>query len=69
MEQTAEPLLGLVKNVLEHLGAMAHLHDGHPTAVVVGDLSARFLEHLQRQHGRACGKIINTISHSERSPF
>ena len=69
IHQTAEPLLGLVKNVLEYLGAMTHLHDGHPTAVVIGDLGTCFLQHLQRKHGRACGKIINTISHSERSPF
>ena len=61
VHQLAELGLGVVKDLLEDLGAVAHLHDGHTGAVVVGDLSACTLEDLQRQHGRASGEVKYTI--------
>ena len=61
MEQPDEAGLGVVKDLLEHLGAVAHLHYGHAGALVVGDLAARPLQHLQRQHGRAGREIVDAL--------
>ena len=47
-----------IPDLLEHLGAMTHLHDTHPAAVVVHHLSGDLFQHFFRHHGRAGGKII-----------
>ena len=67
-EQAAEARLGVLKDLVEHLGSVAHLHHGHPGAPVVGDLGSRPLQHLQRKHGGTGGKIVYTlVAHGERS--
>ena len=61
VHELAEFCLGLVEDLLENLGAMAHLHDGHAGTLIVGDLSAGALEDLQRKHGGACGEVEYAI--------
>ena len=46
MEQPDEVCLGILEDLVEHLGAVAHLHHGHTGALIVGDLSPRPLQHL-----------------------
>ena len=67
VHQLAELGLGIVEDLLEHLGAVAHLHNGHAGAIVVGDFRAGALEDLQRKHGGTCGEIENAIvGHGKR---
>jgi hypothetical protein len=61
VEQPDEIGFGVVKDLLEHLGTMAHFHHRHAASLVVGDLRARALQHLEGQHGRAGGKVIDTL--------
>ena len=61
VQQLAELGLSVVKDLLEHLRSMAHLHNGHTGALVVGDLGAGALQHLQGQHRRSCGKVVHTL--------
>ena len=68
VEQGAQLGLGVVKDLLEHLGAVTHLHDGHAGALVVCDLGSCPLQYLQRQHGRAGGKVVNTFVSHDRWP-
>ena len=67
--ELAELLLGLVEDALVNLGAVAHLHDGHAGALVVGDLSACAVQHFQRKHGRAGRKVENTIVCHRKKPL
>ena len=52
--------LGLVDDLLEHLGTVAHLHDAHAAAAVVHHLIADLLQDGLRHHGRARGEIEST---------
>ena len=61
-EQPDEIGLGIVEDLLEYFGAVAHLHDGHTAALVVGDLAPRPLQHLQGQHGRTGRKVVDPLS-------
>ena len=58
--QLAQIGLGLVDDLLEHLGAVAHLHDAHTAAAVVHHLVADLLQHRLRHHGGAGGEIEST---------
>ena len=68
-QEPAELFLGFVKNLEEHLGAVAHLHDGHAGAAVVGDLRHSPLEHLQRKHGGTCREVKHAIVCHKKYPF
>ena len=60
VHQLAQIGLGLVDDLLEHLGAMAHLHDAHTAAAVVHHLVADLLQHGLRHHGGTGGEIKST---------
>ena len=60
VHQLAQVGLGLVHDLLEHLGAVAHLHDAHTAAAVVHHLVADLLQHRLRHHGGAGGEIEST---------
>ena len=59
--QRAQVGLGLVGNLLEHLGAVAHLHDAHAAAAVVHHLVADLLQNGLRHHGGAGGEVECTV--------
>ena len=59
----------LRKNVLKHLGAVAHLHDAHAAAVIVQHLGGDFLQHRFRHHGRAGGEIVNAVIFHRKDSF
>ena len=69
MEQPDKISLGVVKDFLEYLGAVAHLHHGHAGALVVGNLVPRPLQHLQGQHGRTGRKIVDALASHISSSF
>ena len=58
--QLAQIGLSLGRDLLEHLGAVAHLHDAHTAAAVVHHLIADLLQHGLRHHGGAGGEIEST---------
>ena len=60
VHQLAQVGLGLVGDLLEHLGAVAHFHDAHAAAAVVHHLVADLLQNRLRHHGRTCGEIEST---------
>ena len=63
--QIAQILLGFVNDLLEHGGAMRHLHDAHTAAAVVHHLVADFLQNRLRHHGRTGRKVkCTTIFHN-----
>ena len=60
VHQLAQVGLGLVGDLLEHLGAVAHLHDAHAAAAVVHHLVADLLQHGLRHHSRTGGEVEST---------
>ena len=58
--QLAEVGLSLIPDLLEHLGAMAHLHNTHTAAAVVHHLGGDLFQNRLRHHGRACGEVVST---------
>ena len=65
-EHAAQRRLGLLDDAVIYLGAVTHLHDGHAGALVVQHFGRTSLEDGHRKHGRASGKIVDTIvSHSD----
>ena len=60
VHQLAQVCLGLVGDLLEHLGAVAHFHDAHAAAAVVHHLVADLLQHALRHHGGAGGEVKST---------
>ena len=59
--QVAQVSLGLVDDLLENLGAVAHLHDAHAAAAVVHHLVADLLQNGLRHHGGAGGEVECTV--------
>ena len=59
--QVAQVSLGLVDDLLENLGAVAHFHDAHAAAAVVHHLVTDFLQDGLRHHSGACGEVIGAI--------
>ena len=57
----------IVDNSLVIGGTVGHLHHGHTRLTVADQLGSGFFKHGQRQHGRTCGKIVNSV-HNE-PPF
>ena len=68
MEQPDEVGLGVLKDLVKDLRSMTHLHNGHSGPLIIGDFRPGTGKHFQRQHGRACGKVVNAIvSHESYS--
>ena len=59
--QLAQVSLGLVDDLLEHLAAVAHLHDAHAAAAVVHHLITDFLQNGFRHHSRTGGEVKCTV--------
>ena len=59
--ELAQVGLGLVTDLLEHLGAVTHLHDAHAAAPVVQHLRGNFLKNGLRHHGGSCGEVIRAV--------
>ena len=51
----------LRQDLLEHRGAVAHLHNAHTAAVIVQHFGGDLLQNGLRHHSRSGGKIINTV--------
>ena len=51
--------LSLVEDLLECLGAMGHLHNGHARAAVIQHLSCGLLKHADGKRGGTGGKVVN----------
>ena len=62
-QNPAQLVLGLVKDLLENGGAVAHLHDRHAGTPVVGDLRPGPLQGGQGEHGGSGGKVVDTFRH------
>ena len=70
VHQLAQVGLGLVSDLLEHLGAVAHLHDAHTAAAVVHHLVPDLLQHGLRHHSGTGGEIeCTTVFHLVVPPF
>ena len=70
VHQLAQVGLGLVGDLLEHLGAVAHLHDAHTAATVVHHLVPDLLQHGLRHHSGTGGEIeCTTVFHLVVPPF
>ena len=41
-------------------GAVAHLHNAHTRAVIICNGFSRLLQYLDGEHGRTCGKVVNS---------
>ena len=50
-----------IDDILEHFGAMAHLHDRHTAALVVEHVGSSLLQHLYGQNGRTSRKIVSAM--------
>jgi len=61
VHQLTQVGLGLVDDLLEHLGAVAHLHDAHTAAAVVHHLVTDLLQDGLRHHGRTGGKVKSAV--------
>ena len=61
VHQVAQVGLGLVDDLLEDLGAMAHLHDAHAAAAVVHHLVTDLLQNGFRHHGGAGGEVKSAV--------
>ena len=57
VHQVTQISLGLVDDLLEHLGAVAHFHDAHAAAAVVHHLVANLLQNGLRHHSGTGGKL------------
>ena len=57
--QIAQVGLSLIENLLECLGAMGHLHNGHARAAVIQHLSCGLLKHADGKRGGTGGKVVN----------
>ena len=58
------------RDLLEHLGAVAHLHDAHTAAAVVHHLVPDLLQHGLRHHSGTGGEIeCTTVFHLVVPPF
>ena len=59
--QVAQVSLGLVDDLLENLGAVAHFHDAHAAAAVVHHLVTDFLQHGLRHHSGTGREVVGAI--------
>ena len=59
--QGAQVRLGLLNDVLEHLGAMAHLRNAHASIAVADEILLRLFQHGKGQGGGAGRKIIHAV--------
>ena len=54
LQQPFQIRLGLVENLLVYLTSVAHLHNGHAAAAVIGHFRRCLLKHGQGEHGGTC---------------
>ena len=61
VHEPAELKLGVVEDLLEGLGAVGHLHDGHAAAAVIHHFPGCPLQRGDGKHAGAGGEIENAI--------
>ena len=69
VHEVAKILLGLVNDLLEDLGTVAHLHDAHAGAFIIHEVVTNALKHLLGEDGGTCGEVVNTIVCHDCTPL